>query len=195
MIIFVMGCASNAIPDDLKTYNITEIPMNAVERVNNAFLYVIKFSNLVYNVKGKIIVIPVFQGTLGNVEHEKFLQYCVGKKMLDPKAMESGFVIRTKKGELKKTLLDFINFYKGNILKGYEKPYEMYTAGDEPQYLEWYIVYRFKVEDVPCTLKISVSADKKDWGFSSKYKSPEEVHPDEINDPLIVYEIYVDYWE
>ena len=71
----------------------------------------------------------------------------------------------------------------------------MGTEGDESQYLEWYIVYKFKVDDIPCTLKISVSADKRDWGYRATYKTVEEIHPDEVNDPLFVYEIYVDYWE
>jgi hypothetical protein len=48
-----MGCISSVNSDNLKIYNITEIPMSAVERVNNAFLYVIKFSNLIYDVKVK----------------------------------------------------------------------------------------------------------------------------------------------
>ena len=117
-IFFISYTNKSGITESLRTYKITEIPNQAVERVNNAFLYVIKFSNLIYDVKGKKITIPIFQGSLGNVEHEDFLKYCIDKKILIPKAMESGFVIRTKKGELKKTLLDFIKFYKGNILRG-----------------------------------------------------------------------------
>lgn len=191
--IFLLICINkNGMTNDSKIYKITEIPEQAVERVNNSFLYVIKFSNLIYDVNGKKITIPVFQGNLPSVEYTDFKKYCREKKILDAKTMESGFIIRTKKGEVKKTLLEFIKFYQGNILKGIKKPYEIYTDGDEPQYLVWNIVYKFNIEDIPCTIKISFEADKKDWEFINRIKTIEEMHPNEkMDNPVIAYEIIV----
>jgi len=192
-IIFLIICINkNGMTSDSKIYKINEIPEQAVERLNNSFIYVIKFSNLIYDVNGKKIIIPIFQGNLPSVEYTDFKKYCREKKILDPKTMESGFVIRTKKGEVKKTILEFIKFYQGNILKGNKKPFEIYTDGDEPQYLVWNIVYKFSSAGIPCTMKISFEADKKDWGFTNKIKNIDEMHPNEkMDDPVFTYEITV----
>jgi hypothetical protein len=192
IIIFIICIDENGMTNDSKIYKITEIPNQAVERLNNSFLYVIKFSNLIYNVNEKKIIIPIFQGNLPSVEYTDFKKYCREKKILDPKTMESGFVIRTKKGEVKKTIIEFVKFYQGNLLKGIKQPFEIYTDGDEPQYLVWNVVYKFSLEGIPCTMKISFEADKKDWGFRSKIKTIDEMHPNEkMGDPVFTYEIIV----
>ena len=38
-------------------------------------------------------------------------------KLLEPKVMESGFMIKANKGEVRKTFHEFLTFYKSNIFK------------------------------------------------------------------------------
>jgi len=195
--IFLISCSSN-IADNKRVYKINEIPENAIERMEDSFIYVIKFSNLIYNTyktEKKRIKIPIFQGTFGDVEYNDFKSYCREKKILASNYAESGFVILTKRGELKKTLLEFIKFYEGNILKGYEKPVEMNTIGDEPQYLEWRITYKFKVDNIPCLMTIYVMADEKDFSTPRNFfKSVEDINPDEnMETPNFLYKLYIDH--
>jgi hypothetical protein len=196
--LFLVGCSlNNSIADNKRVYKINEIPDNAIERIDNAHVYVIKFSNLIYDTyrtAKKQIKIPIFQGYLDDVKYDDFLTYCEEKKLLKSGYAESGFVILTKKGELKKTLLEFIKYHEGNILKGYEKSVVMHTSGDEPKYLEWVIIYEFKVENIPCYMVIYVSADEKDFSAPSKsFKSIEDIHPDEkMETPSFLYQFNID---
>lgn len=196
IILFAIGCNTNSFTNGTKTYKINEIPANAVERLNNSFMYIIKFSNLIYDVDGKKVKIPIYNGNLADVEYNDFKKYCRDKKILDANTMESGFVVRTQKGELKKTIIDFIKFYQRNISQGFEKPFEVYTDGDQPQYLVWNIVYKFSLDGIPCSVKISFEADKKDWEFVEKIKTIEDMHPDEnTDDPIFAYEIIINNQE
>jgi len=197
----LIGCTiNNGVADNKRVYKTNEIPDNAIESVggNDSFIYVIRFSNLIYNTfrtAKKQIKIPIFQGTLGNVEYNDFKSYCRGKNMLASNTAESGFVILTKRGELKKTLLEFIKFYEGNILKGYEKQVWINTSGDEPQYFEWIISYEFKVDNIPCLMVIFVSADEKDfYKPRDTFKSVEDIHLNEnMETPSFIYQLNIDY--
>jgi hypothetical protein len=202
-----IGCSINNSTTDNKNnriYKIDEIPDNAVE--NNLGLYennfppffVIKFSNIIYGalLKGELkkIRIPIFQGTLDDVYYTVFLKYCEEKNMLKSDWMESGFVILTKRGEVKKTLLEFIKFYEGNILKGYEKP-EMYRESGM-----WGLEYKFKIEKVPCRMVVTVWADKRDLDLPyesyKSFKSIEDIHPNEnMEKPHFRYKFRIDWDE
>ena len=191
--VFLIGCTANN-----RVYEIYEIPDNAIERMNDTHIYLIRFSNLIYTsfrTEKKKIKIPIFQGYLDDVKYGDFLSYCREKKMLESNVVESGFAILTKKGEVKKTLLEFIKFYEGNILKGYEKSVEMYTSGDEPQYLMWEIVYKFKVDNIPCLMEIYVEADERDFAKPDElFKSIEDIHINEdMEAPSFVYDLTIDY--
>jgi len=197
--VFLIGCTTNNhISENKMVYKINEIPNNAIERINDAHLYVIKFSNLIYTTDRtakKKIKIPIFQGTLDDVEYDDFLSYCEEKKILKSGYAESGFVILTKRGELKKTLLEFIKFYEGNILKGYEKSVDMVKEGDEPQDSTWYIEYKFKVENIPCKMLILVSEDERYFRTPYKsFKSVEDIHINEnMETPSFIYQLDIDY--
>lgn len=192
MIISVLGCNNKiGASNDLKIYNINEIPEEAVEQINKSFIYSIKFSNLIYNIDGKKIVVPVFQGTLNSVDYVDFKNYCRQKQMLALNARESGFFTKAKKGEIKKTFLEFMKFYQSNLLKGYETPVIVDNDGDE-----WLIVYKFKVDQIPCTMKIFVSADKNDRSSLKKNIKMKDISVNEKKDnPGFVYEIYINYDE
>jgi len=193
----LIGCSINSSIADNKNkrvYKINEIPDNAIERIEDRFVYIIRFSNLIYNTtktEKKKIKIPIFQGTLDDVEYDDFLNYCYDNKLLDKKYCEGGFFILTKKGEIKKTLLEFIKFYEGNILKGYEKPSGMVEDGDEPQYSDWIIEYEFKVENIPCMMRIIVPAGKRD--YSKSIKSVEDINVNENSELSgFIYQLCVD---
>lgn len=187
--------ADNSITDNKRIYKIAEIPDNAVKRVyEDAFSYEIKFSNIIYNAlyKNKVIKIkiPIFQGYLDDVKYGDFIDFCRTKNMLRPDAVESDFVILTKKGEVKKTLLEFIKFYEGNILKGYEKPINMFGESGE-----WWIDYEFIAENILCLLRIRVKADQKYYNKPDElFKSIEDIHVDENMKVLSFhYQIRIDY--
>jgi len=179
-------------------YTVDEIPNNSVESLYENFFppfFVIRFSNLIYGalVKGEVkkIKIPIFQGTLDDVGYSNFLRYCRKKNMLKSDWAESGFVILTKRGETKKTLLEFIKFYEGNILKGYEKPVDMVIEGG--QYFSWYIEYKFKIENIPCRMLIIVPADERDRSTPNEsFKSVEDIHINEnMERSCFMYQFFI----
>jgi hypothetical protein len=115
--------------------------------------YIIKFSNLIYERDNKEIKIPVFQGTMGDVKYNDFLQYCEDNNILKKGSQESGFIIVTKRGELKKKFHEFLRFYKGNVLKDsdIDRPSKMYVYDGVLE-----IEYDFLVNSVPMALKITI---------------------------------------
>ncbi|HPS58217.1 MAG TPA: hypothetical protein PK514_08940 [Spirochaetota bacterium] len=152
----------------------------------------IGFSNIIYNIDGHEIKIPIFQGINGDIDYKTFIDYCHENKLLINNARESGFAIQAKKGQLKSTLHDFIRFYKKNILKDIdiEKP-TWVGISDE----WWYILYDFEVNKIPCYLKIEVFASNEDyenWNKDSKLTSPFQINPDEtMKDPYFTYSFYI----
>jgi hypothetical protein len=194
----LIGCSINSKADNKRIYKIDEIPDNAVKRIyEDAFSYEIKFSNIIYNAlyKNKVIKIkiPIFQGYLDDVKYGDFIDFCRTKNMLRPDAAKSGLFISTKKGEVKKTLLEFIKFYEGNILKGYEKPVRIFGDGDEPGRSGWGIDYKFKVENIPCIMRIEVSADERDFARPiGSIKSAEDINPNENKErSFFIYRFYI----
>jgi hypothetical protein len=120
--------------------------------------FIIKFSNIIYEVKGKSIKIPIFQGTEGDVLYKDFREFCLINKYLEPRVRESGFVVKCKKGEVKKTFVEFINFYRSNILKDVnfddKSNFDVNESG-------WTIFYKFKIDGVSCVLNIEIDAAKR----------------------------------
>lgn len=192
----ITGCRNSENSDCLNSYSLNNIPPDAIEVVNDGF-FVIRFSNIIYHVDDKRIVVPVFKGNLGNIDYTVFELYCVQKKLLPADTKEGAFIIRARQGEVKKTLLELIKFYEGNILKGYEKTYEMFPVGEDNTDFEWLIIYKIKIDNIPCTIKFTVIAHEKDPSYMEKYRNLkiQDIHPDERSDTTIGCEIYVNYWE
>lgn len=160
------------------------------------FLFIIKYSNITYNVKNQKIELPIFKGTSGNISYDQFQKYCYDHNLLKKDTRESGFVILSKKGELKKTFHEFLSFYKNNIWKNIdiEKPKKMDLFGDEERFTDWQIYYDFDVNGIPFVMKIIFKVSKVDWekrNNLSIYKSVYQISPNEnIEKSYFIFKIY-----
>lgn len=146
--------------------------------------FIVKFSNIIYEEKGKNIKIPVFQGNLGEVKYKDLIKYCIDKKYID-QYMWVSYIVKCKKGKVRQTLHEFLKFYKSNILKdvNIEKPTVMSLSSTE-----WTIKYDFTIENIPCYLEIQFDSQEKDVDNNPKYKSVYDINPEEnVKDPNILY--------
>jgi len=162
---------------------------NAVQLFSK-YLFIIKLSNIVYEKDGKELKIPIFQGNMGDATYEDFRKYCLDKKLLEPNVAETAFVIKADKGKLTKTFREFLNFYKGNILKNTDvnMPAKILVDGGV---LELY--YDFKLNEVPFVLQISISTGQKDID-TSLIKSIYNVNLNEnMKTPIFQYRFWEDY--
>lgn len=145
--------------------------------------FVVRYSNIIYEHEGKKLKFPIFQGTLGDVLYTDFLSYCWKSKFMPINDVENGFIIKCREGEIKKTILEFIAFYKSNILKDVdlEKPLVEPISG---RYGVW---YDFKMHGVPCSIRITYIG-------SFNYDKGESIYsilPNEKSDPSFEYRFYV----
>jgi hypothetical protein len=154
--------------------------------------FILRFSNMIYNEENKDIVIPIFQGKYEDVLYKDFIDYCIRNKLLQPKVMETGFMIKTKKGDIRKTFHQFLAFYKSNILKNVdiEKPTVMILSSTD-----WIIKYDFIVNGVPCYLKIELPPRDEDLKKKRKdliLKSVYDIIPEEEDmEPGFLYDFYI----
>ena len=131
---------------------------NAVIKFDKYDSFIIKFSNLIYEVKGEDVKvpIPIFRGNMGDITYKEFRKYCVDNKLMEDGYRESGFIIDAKKGEVKKTFHEFLRFYQKNLFKDVgidvNRPSEI--SNIEPGILN--IHYDFKVKGVPMLIKITI---------------------------------------
>ncbi len=141
--------------------------------------FILKARNIVFKTKNKKISIPVFKGGMGTLEVDKL--------------RESGlFIIRSNRGYLKKSLMDFLKFYKKSILKDIDiaVPVNMLIESND-----WYIGYNFELEGVPFYLQIIVHASKKDydndWGA---YRNIYQINLEEtMKRPYFKYDFFPNY--
>jgi len=129
-----------------------------IEYKKSSNLFIIKFSNLIYEVKGEDVKvpIPIFRGSMGDITYKEFRKYCYDNKLMGDGYRESGFVIETKKGEVKKTFHEFLRFYQSNLFKdvGIDVNRPIEISNIEPGILN--IHYDFKVKGVPMVIKITI---------------------------------------
>jgi len=120
--------------------------------------FIINFSNIIYEVKAKRINIPIFQGAAGDVLYKDFREYCISNKYFESYGGESGFIVKCKKKEVKKTFVEFLNFYRSNILKDVDfndkSNFDVNESG-------WTIFYKFTIDGVPCVMNIEIDAAKR----------------------------------
>jgi len=189
--------ATNDIIDNNDIQN-AKIIGDEIQKFRN-YVFVIKFSNLIYNENGKNIKIPIFKGEYGDATYQQFIDYCIQNNMLEKGVSESGFVIEARKGEVKKTFHEFLNFYKNNFFKeiSIDKPVKMFISGDEFKYATWDIYYDVLADNVPFVFHIYFMVSKKDWGNRNNQKifpSVFELNPNEqIERPYIFYSIRSNY--
>jgi hypothetical protein len=169
-----------------------KITKKYIEQYKFSRSFILRFSNIIYNEKDQDIKIPIFQGKYEDVLYKDFREYCLKEKLLEPKVRETGFMIKCKKGEVRKTFHEFIKFYKSSILTGInvEKPTVMYLGSTD-----WIIKYDFIVNAVPCYITIMLSPRDKDLNKKQKdieLKSVYDIIPDEDEiEPGFIYKIYI----
>ncbi len=150
--------------------------------------FILKAKNIVFKTKNKKISIPVFKGGEGTLEIDNLDKYCK-KNRIDS---ASSFIIRSKRGYLKKSLMDFLKFYKKSILKDIDiaVPVNMLIESND-----WCITYNFELEGIPCCLRLIVHADEKDydneWG---EYRNVFQINLEEtMKRPYFKYKIFPNY--
>jgi hypothetical protein len=174
---------------NLSSENIQLISNKQIEKYGDYNVFIIKYSNMVYEKEGKIIKIPIFQGTYGDILYKDFRDYCLKMKYLKPKVRESGFIVKSKKGELRQNFHEFLNFYKSNIFKDIDvnKPTTMTCDG-----YEWFIDYDFSIENIPCYITIRIDSSEEDNMNYRNYNSPYQIKTKEKNnEPFFSYAIHV----
>ena len=170
LLLAVMSCTVS-----VKSETVKNITSKEVEQFDDDRLFIIRYSNIIYEKNGKIIKIPIYQGIYGDVLYNDFRAYCLKMNYLETNVRETGFIIKVKKGELRKTLHGFLDFYKGNILKGIiDKPTKMSCDG-----YEWFIDYDCVIDGIPCYMEIRFDTSEIDNKNYRKYKTPYEIMTNE----------------
>lgn len=147
VLFFSINCLALSL--NVKQKNITDD--NFKELYANC--YVIKFSNVFINMNNKRIKIPIFQGSHGDIDLEELEEIQKNKIFI-----LSSLIFFSKKGELKKTLLDFLYFYKKSMLKNNDinKPTIIGAEGDS--YIIW---YDFVYEGMNSSMMIHLMGNEK----------------------------------
>lgn len=145
---------------------------------NKSGYLIIKYSNLVYLVNNKRIIIPIFRGDKESIYAEKVRLYQINKGEINPfQSIDnfeiSHFVVLSKRGEMKKTFHEFLSFYKSNILKNIDIEHPS-DFGQENS--EWFITYDFDYYGFPCYMEIQIIGSEKE---TMRYQSVYEIQPDE----------------
>ena len=104
------------------------------EKDKDFYIFTMKFSNIIYETsEGKIVKVPIFRGTMGDVLYDDFLKYCTTKKIMEG-CIESAFDVKFKKGEYNKVLDEFKKFYGRRLSINFkEMPTEMSPYSEEEQ--------------------------------------------------------------
>lgn len=152
-------------------------------------IFIMRFSNIIFEEKGKNIKIPIFQGKYGDVANKDIIEYCIKNKYIDEDIWLHN-IVKCKKGEIKKTFHEFLAFYKSNILKdvNLNDPKAIELSSDD-----WFITYDFIIDGVPCYLEIRFLAKDEDLQSNNPvYKSVYEITPNEnIKDPNFTYHFII----
>ena len=132
---------------------------------------VVRFSNIIYEYKEKQFKFPIFQGNLEDVFYTDFKNYCLNTGLVEQRYLGNQFAIKCRRGEIRKTFHEFLNFYKTNILKdvNINKPV---IECNSKFCLIW---YNFKMNGIPCSLSIEFIGISD----NSNYKSVFDIIPDE----------------
>jgi len=171
---------------------LNKITNHHVEPYKYTRSFIIRFSNIIYYENGKEVKIPVFQGKSDNVTYDDLILYCINNKLLESDANETGFMIKTNKGDVRKTFREFLRFYKSNIFKDIdiEKPTIMSLGSTD-----WIIKYDFTINGIPCYMKIELTPRKEDLKKKQsdlEYQSVYDINPmEDEKEPGFLYKIYV----
>ena len=108
------------------------------EQDGDRYIFTMKFSNIVYESDGKMIKMPIFRGTMGDVLHRDFLKYCVTKGLMAERCRESAFQIKFKKGGYTKVLDEFKKFYGSRLSINFKEMPTWISAYSEQEQISTY---------------------------------------------------------
>jgi len=117
--------------------------------------HVIRYSNVIINVAGKRVKVPIYGGIYEDIVYEDLER----QQKYKNNYILGGVTIYTKKGMVKETFYDLLNFYKKSFFKNIDinKPSVIGNEGSS-----WYLIwYDFEYEGLPCSMMISVECDEK----------------------------------
>ena len=188
-ILVLLGCISSLTIFDSyaagsRQNNTIKITEKEIEPFKYPMTFIVRFSAIVYETKGKNIKIPIFQGNYGEIKYKDLIDYAIEKKYIDQN-MWVAYIIKCKKGEIRQTLHELLKFYKSNILKNVDV--DNFNNASLTS-TEWTITYDFMIEGVPGYLEIQFDPRAEDVDNEPKYKSVYEIIPEEkVKDPNILY--------
>lgn len=183
--IIALSCVSDNLLAE-KNMQLQPVDGKYIKFFGEAGLLDIQYSNIIFTTNsGKEIIQPIFRGTKGNIRYEELRQYCIqmGKLRSSEKRI-SPIQVYCKKGEVKKTFYEFLQFYKTNLLKDVdiEHPTDFGQENDT-----WFIRYDFQVDGIPGNFEIQIDGSEK---TSPHYKSVYEIQPDE-DGKWFIYDISI----
>lgn len=133
------GCRDyNENDSGVKFVRDSQISDSNFKQLGGGYSFNIKFKNvwLDYDFfKGKLIKIPIFQGENGDV---RISQLRKKLKVNDNITIIGALKFYAKKGMLKKTILDCVNFYKESLFKDIDARVPTIIAGEGTSLIIWY---------------------------------------------------------
>jgi len=137
--------------------------------------HIIRYSNVIMNVNGKKIKVPIYGGIYEDITYEDLEK----QQKYKNNYLLGGVTVYTKNGKVKETFYDLLNFYKKSFFKNIDanKPSVIGNEGSS-----WYLIwYDFEYEGLPCSMMISVECDEKasikkieEMGYGRKKSIPVE---------------------
>ena len=184
-----VSTSSKVLPQIMNVKFDDKVNEKYVSNFNKSGSLIIQYSNILYKVNEGNILIPIFKGSKGSLEEEKLKTYLIDKGEIQSYNSINEFEITDfyapgKKGEMKKTLFEFLSFYKNNILKDVDIEHPS-DFGQENS--EWFITYDFDYQGVPCYMTIQIMGSEK---RTMSYRSVYEIQPDEHMDHFF-YSIFL----
>ena len=85
------------------------------------YVFLMRFSNIIIKPEDKMVKLPIFRGTMGDVQYSDFKEYCNAKGLMKRGIIETGFEVEFKKGEYDKVLEEFKKFYGSRLSIDFKK--------------------------------------------------------------------------
>jgi hypothetical protein len=120
-----------------------------------AGVYIIRYSNVIFDINNKKIKVPIYNGIYGDITYEDLEKQQTKKDLY----LLGNIYIPVKDGEVKKTFFDMLSFYKKSFLKNIDVN-QPSVIGNEGG-VDMFIWYDFDYEGIPCSMMITVACDIK----------------------------------
>ncbi len=137
----------------LQSKEIGKKPLPKFEEVNKDIgIYIVRYSNIIVQLEGKTIKVPIFGGTYEDITYED-----IKKQQTKNRSVLGHIYIEAEKNQIKKTFFEILSFYKKTFFKEIDtnRPSVIGNEGGESLFI-W---YDFNYEGMPCSMMITVSCD------------------------------------